>query len=508
MEKDFKQFFSCDYELLKASEKYAIYTQIVTNAIQKNTPKKKIVNSKIHRNPVPWWDEEYDKAKRLRKASFLKWKFSKKLQDYTDYKKQCAIANKLFKSKRRINYKKFVESIDVKSDQTHVWNTCKILKNKWVKIKPRHTTENHQPTNKIQIVLDKISPAWCATNPDWLPKCKENKFLSSPFSFKEFNIALDSKRIHSSPGLDGLDYESLQKLPTKYKLILLDIYNEMFKTTDYPQEWKNSFVHFIEKGNGLSVRPITLTSCLNKLFETLIKNKLQWWVENKNFIPKSQSGFRKGRSTVDNLTNLVLDIEDSFNKKKDVLAAFLDISAAFDNVNVELLLTRLASIDCPLNLIQFIKFEMKERVITTESTGDSIRLVHKGVPQGGVLSPLLYCIYVAKITEDLPKSVKISQFADDIGIWCNRGTALSSKKILQKSITLIYENLYSLGLELNPRKTILNHFSKRNAESRETEITIKGVKIKSSKTVKFLGVIFVFLLYCSTILKIVVTIKK
>ncbi|OXU28793.1 hypothetical protein TSAR_005474 [Trichomalopsis sarcophagae] len=146
----------------------------------------------------------------------------------------------------------------------------------------------------------------------------------------------------------------------------------------------------------------------------MLKNKLQCWAEFNNILPRSQSGFRKGQSTIDNLINLTLNVEEAFSQKKDLLAAFLDVNGAFDNVNIAILLQQLATIGCPTRVIKFIKFLTYERIIYTETLGEQIRFVYKGVPQGGVLSPLLYNIYVAKICENIPKSVTVSQFADNI----------------------------------------------------------------------------------------------
>lgn len=200
---------------------------------------------------------------------------------------------------------------------------------------------------------------------------------------------------------------------------MLDIFNEMFKASSYPNQWLKSYVHFIKKTDGKNVRPISLSSCCCKLFETMLKNKLQWWIEFENILPKSQTGFRKGQSTTDNLTNLTLNVEDAFSNKKDLLAAFLDVQGAFDNVNINILLQQLATIGCPLKLVKFIKFLTQERFIFTEMNGEKFNIIHKGVPQGGVLSPLLYNIYVLRlfyVCANLPKSVTVSQFADDIAL--------------------------------------------------------------------------------------------
>ena len=263
----------------------------------------------------------------------------------------------------------------------------------------------------------------------------------------------------------------------------------MYLTDSYPTQWKESYIHFINKSDGKNVRPIALTSCICKLFESIIKNKLQWWIEVKNILPKSQTGFRKGQSTTDNLSNLILNVDEGFRKKRDTLAAFLDVKGAFDNVNIQILLEKLASIGCPSNIIKFVKFITFERIIHTVSLSRDYRLVYKGVPQGGVLSPLLYNIYVSQITDNLPKSIVISQFADDIAIYCNKFNDQKSKKILEKTISTVHDNLYELGLELSPEKTVFIQFTKKKKPSRPSEIKIKNSSVKASDKVRFLGVI-------------------
>ena len=197
------------------------------------------------------------------------------------------------------------------------------------------------------------------------------------------------------------------------------------------------------------------------------------------------------QSTIDNLINLTLNRTlEAFSNKKDLFAVFLDVNGAFDNVNVDILLQQLATIGCPLKLIKFIKFLTHERLIFTETNGEQIRIVYKGVPQGGVLSPLLYNIYVSKICTNLLKSVTVLQFADDIALYCKRGTAKSCKTLLERAINTAYSNLYAIGLELSPHKTVFVHFNRRNTKSGEMEILVNKTPIKSSKSARFLGIIF------------------
>lgn len=85
---------------------------------------------------------------------------------------------------------------------------------------------------------------------------------------------MGSHKTCSSPGLDGIDYEVLKLLSPQYKFLLLDIYNEMYEASDFPIEWTKQYVHFIPKPNGCDFHPIALSSCLCKLFETLVTSTL------------------------------------------------------------------------------------------------------------------------------------------------------------------------------------------------------------------------------------------
>lgn len=483
LDNSFENFLTSDYNNLSASHKYEYFINQVTEAITGYTPKKKIVNLKFHRNPVHWWDEECSEVKKQRNAAFKVWEKTKNLEDLIEYKRLLALSKKTFKKKKRESYIKFTTTINLLTDGRYVWNTCKILKNKWIKVNVSHVPENLQLDKKLE-ALNKLCPPFkIRPDPNYLPNCQSNDFLESPFNFFEFNHALDSRNTDSSPGLDGIDYYTLKRLPIKYKLLLLDIYNEMYSTSDFPTDWKISYVHFIPKPESKGYRPIALTSALSKLFETLIKNKFQWWIETQNILPNSQSGFRKGQSCHDNLLNLTITVQSALRKNKNMFAAFLDVKGAFDNVNIKILLDKLANIGCPIILVKFISFITMERYVYTDELSEP-KLTCRGVPQGGVLSPLLYIIYVADIIKNISNRVSISQFADDIALYSSN---LSS---LQKALNQVKKNLADIDLFLASEKTIFIHFNNSGIKPGETLIKIDNLIIKSSESTRFLGIIF------------------
>lgn len=117
-------------------------------------------------------------------------------------------------------------------------------------------------------------------------------------------------------GMDGLEsnrwtfrcwsisYQSSDFYPSRSSMIIIPL--RMINS------WKSSFVHFIEKPGGSGVRPISLNSCTCKLYETLIKNRIKWWVETCDLLPESQCGFRKSRFCVDNSACLTSKMNESF----------------------------------------------------------------------------------------------------------------------------------------------------------------------------------------------------
>ncbi|XP_043514066.1 uncharacterized protein LOC122530817 [Frieseomelitta varia] len=194
----------------------------------------------------------------------------------------------------------------------------------------------------------------------------------------------------------------------------------------------------------------------------MIKSRLQWWPKTSDLFPSSQASFRPGRSCADNLTMLTMSVKEAFSMGKDVLACFL-VKGAFDNVNSDILMKKFSTMECPHNIVNLVNFLTHERNVTFV-VNDSyifIRKVFKGLSQGGVLSPLLYLIYVNDIIVSLNPFIQISQFANDIAIYCPVTIPSKSKRTLEKTITILGANFDHLGLSLALEKTILIHFNQK-----------------------------------------------
>lgn len=228
--------------------------------------------------------------------------------------------------------------------------------------------------------------------------------------------------------------------------------------------------------------------------ERMLANRLIWWLELYQKLPNSQYGFRRRRSCIDNLFILHTAISNDSKNKKAIPAVFLDIQSAFDNVLPNILLEKLFILKFPPNCCNFIYNLITHRRITCrQSSIDGTFIAHRGLPQGSVLSPILYTLYVSKLEQDCNLNTNIIQYADDVCIYSNLNATQGGLKEIEKTMTKINHTLDNLGLSLSTNKTqlcIFNNQINKNKINHNTNLNFKGTIIPPSSKIKFLGITF------------------
>ena len=196
-----------------------------------------------------------------------------------------------------------------------------------------------------------------------------------------------------------------------------------------------------------SYRAISLMSSIMKLFERVIEQGLCSYLEDIGFKNKYQSGFRQNKSTDDHLFRLSQSVMKSFNRREHVVAAFLDVEKAFDNVWHNGLRYKIFMLDFTDKMTRWLSDFLVGRVIQVSSNGflsDQISPI-AGVPQGSLLSPLLFLIYVNHVPKPHHRQNSKSQFADDTAPWAASKNAQLAAKLYVRT----YENC-------NPPQNICN----------------------------------------------------
>ena len=197
---------------------------------------------------------------------------------------------------------------------------------------------------------------------------------------------------------------------------------------------KNFFVFFIPKSVPGKSRPISLASCFLKLMERHFR--MVQWLEKQGLRPAAQFGFRKSRWCCDNLSILTTEIYTGFVENEYTSSTFLDISSAFDNVDPNILAHDLRDLGVPWTYCKFIFNRTSYRSVYFKIAGRAHGQFnsYKGVPQGCVLSPLLYILYTRNLEHHLHHRSHYLQFANDGVIYSTSSTVTNSTASLQDSI--------------------------------------------------------------------------
>jgi hypothetical protein len=216
----------------------------------------------------------------------------------------------------------------------------------------------------------------------------------------------------------------LKHLGHTSKRVLLKIFNQSWTQGIVPTTWKEAqIIPILNKGKDKkdprSYRPISLLSCVGKVMEMLVNQRLINHLESNNILSPSQTGYRKHRNTEDQLSYLAQSVENAFQEKKKLLAVFFDLSRAFDKVWKEGLLLKLLQTGVRHKMWTWIQHFLYARTARVKVDGHLSKkvILREGVPQGGVLSPTLFLVYINDVIAILTRNVPNTLHADDLAIW-------------------------------------------------------------------------------------------
>ena len=191
----------------------------------------------------------------------------------------------------------------------------------------------------------------------------------------------------------------IQNLHPNYKIELLQHFNQSLHTGCYPSEWKKGHVIPIPKPDKpkelcKSYRPITLLSCLGKLMERIIKNRIEFHLETNKLLSNTQFGFRPNKGTDDVLVAVTEEIKFALSSSQYCAVLYFDIEGAFDAVWRNGLLFKASQLGIKGNILKWLRSYLAERsnVVAVQGHESTEFISRSGVPQGGVLSPIIFNI--------------------------------------------------------------------------------------------------------------------
>ena len=313
-----------------------------------------------------------------------------------------------------------------------------------------------------------------------------------PFTLEELQEAIKLLKPGKAAGLDGITTEMIQHFGGKTMAWILSMINKCADTCTIPTPWRKAkVVALLKPGkdptNKKSYRPISLLSILYKVYERMILARIFPIVEEQ--LTPDQAGFRPGKSCCDQLLNLTQYIEDGFEKKLITGTVFVDLTAAYDTVNHRILLQKAAKMIGNKRLVGIIQSLLQNRRFFVEMDGRKSRwkTQKNGLPQGSVLSPILFNIY----TNDQPEFEDIRRFiyADDLCLASQAQDFKTIEKRLSKALESLTEYYHKNSLNANPAKTQVCAFHLNNHQADyKLDITWNGEKLQNDRFPVYLGV--------------------
>ena len=331
--------------------------------------------------------------------------------------------------------------------------------------------------------------------------CPVESHLSfcSPFSPVEFLAAASNLSSSTATGPDKVAYPMLKHLPRSGMDFLLHIFNLFWSSHSFLSIWKTSSTIPIHKmGKPLdspaSFRPISLTSCVSKLFERIILSRLLFFLKSNSILSPRQAGFHPGRSTLDQILYLSQSISDGFNKPRpcsQTILSTIDFSKAFDSVRHPALFHKLISAALPPCFARWTQSFLSDRraCVVFQNHKSRFFRVCQGNSQGSVFGPVLFSLFINDLPASLPSSVSCSLYADDLAIWSSSPSVPTAVEATQGALFRLKHWSEYWYLPLNLSKCEASFFSVGPHQANlQPNLLLLGSRLRFNPTTTFLGV--------------------
>ena len=479
-------------------------------------PLKKRTHKEIKQQYKPWITKDILNSIRTREKLYTKFiKAKDKGKDIKDdyHKKYKELRNEILKTCRKskkgyfCNY--FISNVN---NVKNVWKGIKSL----INIK---SCSKSQPTSllvKNELICDPKVVAETFNNyfstiaselqgkiyhfgkdfSSYLRNSNPNNFFINPTDKIEIINIINNISTNKATGPHSIPTDILHIIKFYIAEPLADIINLSFEKGSFIENLKMSKVVpiFKEKGSHLdcnNYRPISLLSNLNKIVEKLMHERLYAFLSKNKCFYDLQFGFRNGHSTDHALIDLTEDIRDALDANKFAVGVFIDLQKAFDTVDHDILVKKLEHYGVRGVSNNWFKSYLSNRkqFVTISQVNSDFQHMELGVPQGSVLGPLLFLLYI----NDLHSTIKFCStrhFADDTNLLIKNKSLKQLKKHLNFDLRQLVSWLKSNKISLNTSKTetlIFRHPNK--VINYDLKVKMQGKRLYPSKYVKYLGIL-------------------
>ena len=409
---------------------------------------------------------------------------------------------KLLRKAERAHASTLYQSIKSSSESTCFWSFIKSLTGKDHRapipdlVSPDKSVPVTSASDKAEVLNSFFAQQSSLSTGDAIPDVSELR--TNPESFSSMHTTpsdvfdvLSSLPIKKAAGIDGITPRLLRSCARSISCSLATLFNRSFAEEAFPSAWKMSLVVPVFKrgdnSNPSNYRPIALLSVVGKVCERVVFNKLYQFISL--YLADHQSGFRKRDSTTLQLVRLIQSWSEAVDSSKYVGAIFFDLRKAFDRVWHKASSPNCkpqASMEAPLIGVA-ATCQVACSAQRLDGAISSPAPVLAGVPQGAILSPLLFLIYV----NDIPHSSEINTnlFADDTSAYCFDSSPSRLACRLQSAADLLSKWFNKWFLSVNVGKSATMVFRSQRMKEAPVNVSLNGSSLSQVQSLKHLGVV-------------------
>ena len=346
--------------------------------------------------------------------------------------------------------------------------------------------------SNIGSLLENEIPSPDSSPLEFLPEPSSHDFETSLMTSASEVEAIIKSMNHVGGGVDGISTEILQLTYHSILNHLTFFFNLCLQTAVFPNHLKIAIIKPIYKAGDKNTfnnyRPISMLPTLSKILEKILHSRIYECVNEHSILNPFQFGFRKNHSTYMPIAHLIDVITGSLQENLMTFVLYLDLKKAFDTVNSDVLLKKIFHIGIRGNLYSILRSyltDRKQKTVVHSYSSDETK-VELGVPQGSILGPLLFILYINDIS-NITDLANFYLFADDTAIVIRAPNLTELQAKLHWLLPLVATWFQCNRLSLNTTKTFYQIFSR--TPTNDLRVVINNTKIERKSTVKYLGIL-------------------
>lgn len=490
-------------------EAYDNMVKLVKSSVDKHCPIKKVIQNSNNNASKPWLTKGIIKACRRKNRLYYRFVNNRTQENECRYKRYKAVLSNVIAGSKKNYIQTSLQS--VRNDTKGTWKVINgIIKTSFKRsvVQDKFLSSSNQEISNPQDIASNFNHFFVNVGPNLASKIVSGGNGKNPVD----NIPINNKSIYINPtdkvevlnivrnfkgktSTDYLDFNMslIKNIITEIIDPFTFICNMSLETGTFPNNMKTAKVVPLFKSGCKKTfsnyRPISLLPQFSKILEKLYSKRLVKFLDKYKILCESQFGFRNARSTALALGELIEEVTDSIDNQDFTLGVFIDLKKAFDTIDHTILLAKLERIGIRGTALSWLSNYLKNRQQFVKYNGCNSNLlsISTGVPQGSILGPILFLIYINDLC-NVSNILKFILFADDTNIFCSGKNINNLCSLVEKELFKVNEWFKLNKLSLNVSKTNFIIFSRKSI-SNNVSLSINSYPLTRVYSTKFLGVI-------------------